>query len=180
MEYVITAGHSNTDPGAVAADRTTEARLVLEFRDMVAAAMRNRGATVYEDGADGDNQPLTQAIALAKAHPKAIALEFHMNASDNKTATGVETISLLPRRQLSQRVSQAIAAATGQRLRGDAGWIDPTRSARGTLGFCNAGGMIAELAFLSNPGDLARWHATKIATAAALTTVLLDAGGSHV
>ena len=177
MEFVITAGHSNTDPGAVAADGSTEAKMVLEFRDLVVAGLKQAGATVYADGNPGDNQPLTTAIALAKARPKVPAIEFHMNASANVSATGVESISHPPRKQLAQRLSQTIAGATGQRLRGDVGWIDPTASARGRLGFCDAGGVIVELVFLSNPGDLARWKATQRNVAAAVVSMLITYAG---
>ena len=177
MEFVITAGHSNTDPGAVAADGSTEAKMVLAFRDLVAAGLRQAGATVYTDGTPGDNQPLTNAIALVRAHPKATAIEFHMNAAGSASATGVESISHPPRKALSQRVSQTIAGATGQRLRGDVGWIDPSASARGRLGFCDAGGVIAEVVFLSNPTDLARWKQTQGNVAAALVSMLITYAG---
>ena len=87
----------------------------------------------------------------------------------------METISLPKDKALAQRISQAIARVMGARLRGDAGWIDQSKSARGRLGFVNAGGLIVELFFISNPAELAAWDAKKWLVASAAADVL--AGG---
>ena len=43
--FVVTAGHSNTDPGAVANGRK-EAEIACDMRSMIASKLRARGATV--------------------------------------------------------------------------------------------------------------------------------------
>lgn len=170
--FAITAGHSDADPGAVANGRK-EAEIAREMRNMVAAKLRERGCKVITDGKHHENMPLTVAITLAKqAH---VAVEFHCNAAASAQANGVETISLPKDKALAQRISQAIARVMGARLRGEAGWIDQSKSARGRLGFVNAGGLIVELFFISNPAELAAWDAKKWLVASAVADVL--AGG---
>lgn len=170
--FAITAGHSDADPGAVANGRK-EAEIAREMRNMVAAKLRERGCKVITDGKNHENMPLTVAITLAKqAH---VAVEFHCNAATSAQANGVETISLPKDKALSQRISKAIADTLGARLRGEAGWIDQSKSARGRLGFVNAGGLIVELFFISNPAELAAWDAKKWLVASAVADVL--AGG---
>ena len=48
-------------------------------------------------------------------------------------------------------LAQLVAGVLGTRVRGDAGWIDQSKSARGRLGYVNAGGVILETFFISNP-----------------------------
>ena len=67
MKFVICAGHSNSDPGAVRND-VTESALAVELRKIVALKLRNVGHEVYTDGTDGsensENLPLNDALAL--------------------------------------------------------------------------------------------------------------------
>lgn len=155
---VLTAGHSSTDPGAVAGGYT-EAELMLELRDLTADRLRNLGHVVIEDGGDGENLPLRHAISLIRQ--SALAVELHTNASSNPTANGVETIGLPSMRGFCQGLSSVVARCLGSRVRGDNGWIDQSQSARGRLGFVNAGGVILETFFLSNPDERARYLARR-------------------
>ena len=145
---VLTAGHSSTDPGACSGGYT-EAGLMLELRGVTAEMLRQRGHVVIEDGADGENLPLRHAISLIEQG--ALAVELHCNASDNPSARGVESISLPGLRSFCRRLSAAVANVLGTRVRGDRGWIDQSQSARGRLGYVNAGGVILETFFISNP-----------------------------
>lgn len=169
MDFVITAGHSNTDPGAVAFGYK-EALIAVDMRNLIAAELRAMGHQVWTDGSGSDNQPLATAINLIRHG--AIALEIHLNAASNTAATGVETIALPVAKALAQRISFAISSVLGLRVRGDAGWIDQSASARGKLGFVSAGGLIAELCFISNRGDLAKLQANMQPVAAAIAKVL--------
>lgn len=153
----ITAGHSNVDPGAVNG-KVTEASLAVLFRNAVASYLRNYGYTVRTDGVGTDNQSLNEAIKLIKG--SAVAIEFHMNASSNKTAKGVETIALPKDKVLAQKLSQGVAKIMGSPIRGDNGWIDQSQSARGKLGYINAGGLILELEFISNDEKLKQFQDT--------------------
>ena len=145
---VLTAGHSSTDPGACSGGYT-EAGLMLELRDVTAEMLRDMGHVVIADGGDGENLPLRHAIRLIGQG--AVAVELHTNASDNPAARGVEAISLPGQRNFSRRLAAAVAEVLETRVRGDNGWIDQTQSARGRLGYVNAGGVILETFFISNP-----------------------------
>lgn len=166
-EIVITAGHGAGDPGAVAKG-VKEADLATELRDIIAIKLLDEGFTVYTDGEKGVNQPLRDALALVKAHPKALAIELHCNAAANIAARGVESISLPPLKGLCQNISMAIANVLADQVRGDKGWIDQSQSARGKLGYVEAGGIIVELFFLSNPTSLAVYQSKKWLVASAI------------
>lgn len=148
---VITAGHSNNDPGAVNGS-FNEAVHVTKVRNALAHILREAGYTVLTDGVGDINEPLPAAIKLVKGAD--IALELHCNAAANKTATGVETIALPKHKNLAQDISAAVAKVYGFKLRGENGWIDQSQSHRGKLGYVSAGGMILELGFLSNDADM--------------------------
>ena len=148
---VITAGHSNNDPGAVNGS-FHEAVHVTKVRNALAHILREAGYTVLTDGVGDINEPLPAAIKLVKGAD--IALELHCNASANKTATGVETIALPKQKAVAQDISAAVAKVYGFKLRGEKGWIDQSQSHRGKLGYVSAGGMILELGFLSNDADM--------------------------
>jgi len=167
----ITAGHSNTDPGAVNG-KVKEADLVVNFRNAVTYYLREAGIQVKTDGTGSRNDPLSSAIKLIKG--SSVAVEFHMNAAASKQANGVETIALPKDKKLAQELSAAVASALGSRVRGDNGWIDQSKSARGSLGYINAGGLIVELGFISNEDELVRFNARYWIAAKAVAKVLID------
>ena len=157
MKFVICAGHSNSDPGAVR-NGVTESALAVELRKIVALKLRNLGHEVYTDSTDGTdgeglknslNLPLNDAIALVKKH-NCTALELHFNAGASPSANGVECLGLVKDKKLCQNISNGIAGVLGSKVRGDNGFKTQEESARGKLGFVNAGGIIVETMFLSN------------------------------
>ena len=91
MYITITAGHSNTDPGAVnGSDR--EADIAQDMRNIVASILRtDHGLEVKTDGEGKGNLPLREAVKLIKG--SRLAVEFHTNAAVNKTATGIEALT---------------------------------------------------------------------------------------
>ena len=167
----ITAGHSNIDPGAVNG-KIKEADLVTNFRNAVSFYLREAGVQVKNDGTGSQNDPLSSAIKLIKG--SSIAVEFHMNAATSKQANGVETIALPRDKKLAQDLSAAVSSALGSRLRGDNGWIDQSKSARGSLAYINAGGLIVELGFISNEAELAAFQARYWIAAKAVAKVLIE------
>lgn len=167
----ITAGHSNSDPGAVNG-KIKEADLVTNFRNAVSFYLREAGIQVKNDGTGSQNDPLSSAIKLIKG--SSVAVEFHMNAATSKQANGVETIALPKDKKLAQDLSAAVVTALGSRLRGNNGWIDQSQSARGSLGYINAGGLIVELGFISNEAELAAYQARYWIAAKAVAKVLID------
>lgn len=167
----ITAGHSNTDPGAVNG-KIKEADLVVNFRNAVTHYLREAGLQVKTDGTGTKNDPLSAAVKLIQG--SSVAVEFHMNAATSKQANGIETIALPKDKKLAQDLSKAVADALGSRLRGDNGWIDQSKSARGRLAYVNAGGLIVELGFISSEDELARFNARYWLAAKAVAKVLID------
>ena len=167
----ITAGHSNIDPGAVNG-KTKEADLVTNFRNAVTYYLHEAGIQVKNDGTGSQNDPLSAAVKLIKG--SSVAIEFHMNAATSKQANGVETIALSKDKKLAQSLSAAVATALGSHLRGDNGWIDQSQSARGSLAYINAGGLIVELGFISNEAELATFQARYWIAAKAVAKVLTE------
>lgn len=171
----VTAGHSNVDSGAVNG-KFKESELVTKFRNAVAFYLMDAGVAIKTDGVGTDNQNLNSAIKLIKG--SSVAVEFHMNASTNKSASGVETIALPKDKKLAQDLSKAVSKTFNSKLRGDDGWIDQSQSARGKLGFINNGGLILELGFISNEAELAQFNAKYWQAAKAVAQVLINSDKS--
>ena len=169
MKFTITAGHSDKDPGAFA-QGMKEADLAVQLRDILSNKLRDMGHTVTEDGADGVNLPLSTAVTLIKGSDKAV--EIHFNAASSPLACGVETIALPKDKALAQNISSAIACTLGTKLRGDKGFIDQSKSARGKLGFVSNGGLIIEVCFITNKAEMDSYQDRKWLVASAITRVL--------
>jgi N-acetylmuramoyl-L-alanine amidase len=150
----VTAGHSETDPGAVA-NGTKESTLTVQLRDQVAAKLRAMpNITVLTDGAVGRNQPLVEAIKLAR-RANGFAVEFHMNAAENRNATGIEALAPANQRAHAKALCKVVHQVTGLPLRGGDGGYKPSNAGQHSkLGFCEAGGIVVEPGFISNTNDL--------------------------
>lgn len=148
--YLIGAGHGGTDPGACAFGRR-EADIALQMRELVSARLLELRHTVLQDGGKGVNLPLRDAVKLVKGTD--LAVELHCNAG-LATATGVEVIAPSALKPVAKRIARAIASETGQRLRGQGGWIDQSQSQHSRLAFVQAGGLIVEMVFITNAGDM--------------------------
>lgn len=155
---LLSAGHSNSDPGAVA-NGVREADIAVEARNIVRHKLESAGYPAVSDGDGAVNLPLAAAVKLVAG--KELALEFHCNAAVNPLAGGVECISLPHLKKEAQAISAAISKVMGAKLRGDNGWIDQSKSQHSRLAFVNAGGIIVELFFLSNPAELKTWQEKK-------------------
>lgn len=166
---LISAGHSDADPGAVG-NGYSEADIVLEFRDLLAGALRARGVEFSKDGEPGQNQPLSKAWRMATGAD--IALEFHCNAFRTPTATGVETLSRPHNMELGLRICRAISETLGIANRGAKGEGSGQHS---RLAFVSSGGgIIVELFFISNPGDVAIYQRWKLQLAEVLAALLAE------
>ena len=165
MKYLISAGHGAADPGACA-NGYTEVAIALDMRDLVATRLVEMRHTVFTDGGRGENLPLKQAVALVQGTD--LAVELHCNAAANSQATGVEVIAPPALKVVAQRIARAIAAETGQKLRGEAGWIDQSQSQHSKLAFVQAGGLIVEMVFISNRADLSVFLGAKERVAMAI------------
>ncbi len=153
---LVSAGHSNVpprDPGAVG-NGYTESIEAVRLRDAVADRLRLEGYTVIEDGADGVNDPLRKAVVLAKRSD--VAIELHWNAG-TASATGIEVLSKPNKKRLAQQLAGAIHRATGIKIRGESGWKADNSGQHHRLAFCEAGGLIVEVCFISNREDILRY-----------------------
>lgn len=168
MKYLISAGHGGLDPGACAFGRR-EADIALQMRELVSSHLLGMRHTVIQDGGNGINLPLAHALKLIKGTN--LAVELHCNAGP-ATATGVEVIAPTALKPIAQRIALAIAEETGQRLRGQGGWIDQCQSKHGRLAFIRAGGLIVEMVFISNDADTQRFIAVKERVAQAVAMAI--------
>ena len=153
---LISAGHSESDPGAVG-NGYKEAVLAEKMRDRIFDYLNNRGVTVVRDGTDGINDPLNKAIKLAKTVD--LAIEIHFNAG-SPSATGIEALCHINKKVEAQKLCAAVASSLKLKLRGDRGWKDPSSGQHHRLGFCEAGGIILEVCFISNSQDM-NWYVSR-------------------
>ncbi len=167
-KIVITAGHGGKDPGAVNG-RITEADLMVKLRNAVGVALQDLGYTVFKDGNGMENLPLTQAIRMIPTG--AIAVELHTNASDKKSAAGVEVISLPRHKAISQVIAKNIADTLSIPIRRELGWYEYSKTGR-TLGFVRAGGIIVETFFISNDSELKTFQEKLWPTARAIANAI--------
>ena len=170
MSITITAGHSNTDPGAVNG-LFREADIAQEMRNMVAHYLRGQGIDIRTDGEGKGNLPLREAIKLISGGKAAV--EFHCNAFPRPTAGGCEALSQPKDRALSRRLCKAVSEVMGIPTRGsDGGWKNEGSGQHSRLGYVRHGGIILELFFITNPAELAVWQDKKWLVAKAVAEVL--------
>ena len=152
----ISAGHSDTDSGAVG-NGYTEAQIVTEFRDLVAEELRGFGIEFSKDGETGQNLPLRKAVQMASMHD--IAIEFHCNAFYRASATGTETLCADPTNRLSNDLCETTARVLGIPNRGAKAENSGQHS---RLAFVSTGkGIIHELFFITNPIDVSEYQLKK-------------------
>nr|DAX98522.1 MAG TPA: Cell wall hydrolase autolysin [Caudoviricetes sp.] len=176
---VLTAGHSNTDPGAVnGSDR--EADIAQDIRNIVASILRDDyGLTVRTDGEGKGNLPLREAVKLIRGSD--VAIEFHTNAAASKAATGVEALSTPKNKRWCQVLSRAVADATGWKLRGDGGFKPDNAGQHSRLAYAQAGGIVFEPFFISNDADLKLFKERKWAICRAIATAIaMEVGAARV
>jgi len=171
MTILISAGHSNTDPGAVSGGYK-EAELAVQFRNAVAHYLREAGVDFVTDGEGKNNAPLREAMARAKG--KVVAVEFHFNAAANQNAKGVEVLAAHHNRKLAQDISAAVAEHTGTPLRGDKGYKPENAGQHARLGFVRVGGLVVELEFISNPTAMQKYLAVYWKIARSVANVLIE------
>ena len=167
----ITAGHSNTDSGAVnGSDR--ESDIAQDMRNIVAYYLRAKGINIRTDGEGKGNATLTQAVKLIKG--SAVAVEFHCNASSSKTAHGIEALAQTKDKVISQRLCAAVSSVMGNVLRGDKGWKPENSGQHSRLAYVSNGGIILELFFISNDEELKIWKEKKWLVGKAVAEVLAN------
>ena len=150
---MISAGHSERDPGAVAG-KVKESLVAVRLRDKILAHLKAKGVNAVTDGSIGHNLPLGDAIKILKS-AGGLGVEIHLNAAENRAAHGVEALCKPDKRTKAIRLCAAVHLITGIKVRGSEGGYKATNSGQHSkLGFCEAGGIILEVGFISNAADL--------------------------
>ena len=171
-KVTITAGHSNTDPGAVAGN-VTEAEITTDMRNIVAYCLRDLGIEAVTDGTGSENDTLRNAMNLIKQGE--VAIEFHCNAFHLPTAGGVEALAQPKDKAICQKLCEAVSDVLGISVRGNAGGFKAENSGQHSrLGYVREGGIILELFFISNPTELAAYQAKKWPLAREIADVIAD------
>lgn len=99
-------------------------------------------------------------------------VEFHFNAGP-PSATGVEALSTPRQKRLAQALAQVTAGQLRLKLRGEAGYKPDTSGQHHRLAFCRSiGGVVLELAFISNPDDMKAYLAGEASLVPLLADVL--------
>lgn len=160
---LLSAGHSDTDPGAVNAQGRKEADIARDMRNMVALYLqRDTNYRITTDGVSMTNKPLREAVKLVGKGKHDIAIEFHCNAFNSSKAKGVEALASTDDKELSQRLCKAVSEVLDTPVRGsEGGWKSEGSGQHSRLAFVRAGGIILELFFITNPQELEMWDAKK-------------------
>lgn len=170
---IVSAGHSDNDSGAVNGQYREE-DLAQWLRNRVATLLRADGRfNVQTDGDGAENKSLPDAIRVLKANSGAIPVEFHFNAGP-ALARGVEVLAKPSLKVQSQRIAQAISTITGSPLRGNMGWKPDNSGQHHRLAFCDAGGMVVEVEFISNLNALQVYIKLREEVAISLANTLRD------
>ena len=150
-----------------------EADLAVKFRNAVLHYLQqDKSIITRTDGYGKTNLSLNEAAKLIDGAD--LSIEWHLNASSNPTATGVETIALPKDKVLAQKISSVVAQAFELKLRGQDGWIDQSESARGKLLFVSKGGLIGELGFINSTKDLEAFESRYWVAAKAVAEVMIE------
>jgi N-acetylmuramoyl-L-alanine amidase len=170
MRIFLSAGHSGTDPGAMAFGRR-EADIAVEFRNIVSFYLSRAKVEHDLDGEGTANLPLADTVRRTRLRND-LEVEFHCNANESPKATGVETLSAARDMVLGAKLCKAIADGLAIRNRG----AKPENAGHHSrLAFVGAGGIIVELFFITNPADLAAYDARKWLAARNVAAVLMEA-----
>lgn len=152
---VLTAGHNSIkDFGAVSKDKKwTEAKIVTDLRNRVKKLLQADGYTVITDGDGENNLILSEAVALIPMGE--VAIELHLNAAESAQANGIEALAKSNLKSKCQTLCKSISDDMKYKIRGsDGGWKSTDSGQHSRLAFCEAGGIILELFFISNQTEL--------------------------
>jgi len=169
----ISAGHSNTDTGAVNPRlNLKEAELAVKLRNAILHYLNEADVPCMADGDGQNNAPLREAVKLVG---KAVyAVEIHFNAAEARSAMGVEALADEVDKPLCQKLCQAIVGVTGSKLRGDKGFKPQNAGQHHRLAFVQAGGIVLEVEFISNDEAMKVYNDKYWLVAKAIAKVLTE------
>lgn len=182
MAIYFEAGHNINDTGAVEGS-LVERDITIDFKKRLRSALE-RGLKNYPKAKvyyDDDSWSLATTIANFKKTitNKDLTLSFHINSSDNKTATGSETfisdVAGAVSKELAQLVNDSIVSILKLKNRGVKKESESNRTRLGILNMKGAAAL-CEPVFISNKNDMATYeqHKDCLAEAIALHLISLD------
>lgn len=151
----LIAGHSLTDPGAVA-NNTTESKEVLKLQKVLQKALQKVGFTVK---CDPPNMNLRETIAWIRQYAvyEDVVLDLHLNAA-TPAATGTEVFVQRIYGALEMEVAHQLVTRTSETLGiANRGVKLETQTRHGRLGVLHSGvhcSFLLEACFLTNKHDL--------------------------
>lgn len=164
MAIYISSGHNQglkPDPGAVSKCRggVKESALTIIQRDLILPHLSGNKVIT-----DKDQETLGQYLSRIKPGDGSVLLELHFNASNNSSATGVETlisdVASTNSKDFAKEINDATVKILGLK---DRGVKTESQSHRGKLGFMRGEGIrsLVEICFISNCGDVDKWFENK-------------------
>lgn len=156
----VTAGHNNTDPGAIG-NGYTEAALTKEFRDLVLRQLSNMNTKAWFDN---DNDTLNTVLQKMNPNESDVCLDIHFN-SGPPAATGLEVIiaDRHTREEMAAATRMSVNASRilGIRNRGVKTEKDTARKMIGIIRNEQGTNLLLEIGFISNSNDMRAYQNKK-------------------
>lgn len=153
------AGHHEKDPGAVY-NGVKESEKNIEFRGLISKHLGD-----HKHIMDKDSETNAQYQNRIKPGNGSVLLDIHFNASANESANGTEMIiannASAQSKQMATELAEGTACILGVKNRGVK---TEAQTARGKIGILNLGAgiaVLAELCFISNKDDMAKYESSK-------------------
>lgn len=158
ITLVLSAGHRSSSPGACTPGGLKEYLLTAEYVGALKDALGERGISdgvvlVPQHWSLVKRQEYLRQIL--KEHPHALAVEFHFNAFNGR-AKGAEAFVGVGNKLVFDAIGPWLHLSSEELMLANRGLKVPAQSARGSLGWCSAGGCIWEICFMDNPHDLVK------------------------
>lgn len=171
MASFISAGHHLKDSGATG-NGYKENELTIEFRNLVVSHCLKKGMKVITDK---DTETLGQYLSRIQTGSGSVVIEFHFDASVNKTATGTTALVGDDADRLDKSFAQELVNTTSKVLGiKNRGVLSENMSHRGKLGLMRKQGTVAllEIAFISNKSDMEAYQKNKKVLASLVADVI--------
>ena len=147
---VIDAGHGGHDPGGIPGNLVQEKVVALDVSLRLNKALQRAGFRTILTRRDDTFIPLDTRVAIANAHPEAVFVCIHFNATPRVSACGIETHFASPgEAPLAALIQRHLMTTTNGENRGI------KRAMFYVLRKTKYRAVLAECGFLTNPHDAA-------------------------
>ena len=147
---VVDAGHGGHDPGGIPQNIVQEKGMTLDVALRLSKALQRAGFKTILTRRDDTFIPLDTRVAIANAHPEAIFVSIHFDASPRSGACGIDAHYASPgEAPLAAMIQRHLMTTTNGTNRGiKTARFCVLRKTRGRA-------VLAECGFLTNPHDAA-------------------------